>query len=370
MERPIFKSSGTPVEQLDTPALVVDLDVLQQNINTVHSFFIDLQVKLRPHVEGHLCPAIAHKQLAAGGTNGGLSVMTVGQAESFVKTGFGDIFVANEIVTRPKIRRLCSLAHQSKITVAVDSPKNIADLSEAAQADGVVLNIVVDIHTRIDRCGVEPGKPSLDLARSIKKAAGLHFAGLMSYEGTIIEQDFNVLASESKKSIQQVLDTRELIEREGLDVEVVSVGGTHNYEIAGRMSGVTEIPAGSYALMDSKYAASRTGLQPAAKIMSTVTSRPETGTAILDAGRKATGEDLGLPTLGQLPDVTLVYLSAEHAKLSWESSALADQLNLGDKVWFTPWDIGSCVNMYDYIMAIRKGKLETALELTARGLYR
>ena len=123
MERPVFKPVGTPVEQLDTPVLVVELSTMEQNLEYLGSFFNRSGAKARPHVSAHRCPAIAHKQLAAGGTVGGISVSSVGEAEVFAAAGFTDILVASEVVTRPKIRRLCSLARDSKIAVAVDSAR-------------------------------------------------------------------------------------------------------------------------------------------------------------------------------------------------------------------------------------------------------
>ena len=145
MERPIFKPVGTPVEQLDTPALVLDLAILERNINTLHGFFRQHDAKVRPSVESHRCPAIAHKQLDAGGTVDGICVNTIGQAEVFTAHGFSDVLIANEIVTPQKIGRLCALARHAKMTVAVDQPQNIQDLSNAARAHGVTLHVIVEI---------------------------------------------------------------------------------------------------------------------------------------------------------------------------------------------------------------------------------
>lgn len=369
MERPIFKPVGTPVEHLDTPALVLDLSILERNIETLHSFFRRQEAKVRPHIESHRCPAIAHKQLAAGGTSGGICVTTVGQAEVFAMHGFSDIFVANEIVTPQKIARVCALAQHAKMTVAVDSPKNVHDLSEAAMRYGVDLHAVVDIHTRLNRCGVEPGQPAVELARTVYEAPNVDFAGLMTCEGPMLTNDPQELAAESRKWIQQVLDTRERVERAGIDVTLVSVGGTSNYEIAGTMAGVTEVLAGSYALMDYNYCQYRHQFKAAARVMATVTSRPEQGTAIIDAGQKAIGNDTGLPVAEDLPDATVVSLSAEHGRLRLQGDA-EGKVALGDKVWLTPWDIGTCVNVYDYIHAVRDGKLEVVWEIAARGRYR
>jgi D-serine deaminase-like pyridoxal phosphate-dependent protein len=367
MERPIFKPVGSKVEELDTPAFLVDIDALKHNLETVHSFFKTSEAKLRPHIDSHRCPAIAHRQLAAGGTVGGVSVSTVGEAEVFAGNGFTDIFVASEIVTPQKIARLCGLAGNVKITLAADSADNVKSLSEAASNAGVTLNVVVDIHTRIQRCGVEPGQPAVDLASVISKASNLNFAGIMSYEGTILADSADDLAKESKKYIQQVLDTREKIEKAGMEVGVVSVGGTHNYEIAGAMSGVTEVPAGSYALMDYRYSQHRPQLRTAAKVAASVISRPEPGLALMDTGQKAMGVDLGFPVAEDLPGTTVPSMSAEHGFLRGNVDGVVD---LGEKVYLTPWEVGTTVNLYDYIHAVENGKLQAVWDVSARGRYR
>jgi D-serine deaminase-like pyridoxal phosphate-dependent protein len=369
MERPIFKPVGTPVAQLDTPALVVDLALVEHNIATLHAFFQQREAKVRPYVTAHRCPALAHKQLAAGSTVGGISVTTVGEAEVFADHGFDNICVANEVVTPQKIRRLCALARRASVIVAVDNPANVHDLSVAAAAHDVTLQVVVDIHTRLHRCGVEPGQPAVALAHVVHAAPHLEFAGLMSYEGPILTTDPEALAAESRQCIQQVLDTRELLERAGLPVRIVSVGNTSNYEIAGTMAGVTEVPAGAYVLLDAHYGPHRPQFTPAARVMTTVTSRPEPGTAIADAGQKAVSVDLGLPVAAALPGATVTSLSAEHCRLRLEGATDAT-LRLGDTFWLTPYDIGTCANLYDYIHAVRDGRLEAVWRVAARGQYR
>ena len=369
MQRPVFKAPGTPVEELDTPALVVDLDRLDSNIETLHSFFRDRESTVRPHVGCHRCPAIARRQLAVVGTAGGIAVNTVGEAESFAHHGFNDISIASQVASPPKIARVCALARDRTITVACDSPVVAGLLSDAAVAAGVVLRVVVDVHTRLERGGVEPGRHAVDLALAIENAPGLRFVGLMTYEGAIFVEDAEELETESERCIQLVLDTREAVEREGIEVEVVSVGGTYNYEIAGAMSGVTEVQAGSYALMDYRYAQYRPQFQQAARVMCTVTSHVEPGKALTDAGEKSIGSDGGPPVVDGLPGVTGTGGSAEHGHLALEGAAQST-LSPGDKVWFIPQDLGTCFNIYDYVYATRAGRLEAVWPIAARGLYR
>ncbi len=368
MERPILKPIGTPMDQLDTPALIVDMDALESNIETVHARFRESGANLRPYVEAHRCPAIAHKQLAAGGSVG-ISVASVGEAEIFSQSGITDILIVNEVVTAPKISRLCALARNVSVSVAVDDIDNVRRLSEAAQNSGVALNVVVDINTREDRSGVAAGQPALDLARAIAESEALEFAGLMCWDEADLTKDADAIAVESGRRIQQALDTREMLERAGLEVRMVSVGGTHCYELVSETEGVTDALAGAYALMDYRHSALLPKLTPAARVMAAVTSLPEAGAAILDTGRKAMGDDYGFPVIADSDVLQVASMSAEHGKLEWRDDADVS-LTLGDRVWFTPMDTGACVNVYDYIQGVRDGKLEAVFNVSARGLYR
>ncbi len=378
MERPVFQPVGTPVEELDTPALVVDLAVMERNIETLHAFFQQAQAKLRPHVASHQCPQIAHRQLEAGGTVDGIGVSTVGEAEVFSGAGFKDILVANEIVTRPKILRLCALAEHNRITVAVDNPQNITDLSEAATALGVTLHVLVEIDAGLGRCGVDAGPAALDLAQTVARRPGLQFAGLMAVPPAELLnaetteepsfQDPARMEAETRRRLQPVVDTRELIEAKGLPVPVVSVAGTHNYDTAGRILGVTEVQAGSYPLMDYNLCRRRPEFSPAAKVLAAVISRPTESMAVLDAGHKATGPDRGLPVLEGVPGGKATRFSAEHGIVQLEPEA-SPRLKPGDKAWLVPFDLGLCLNQYDYIRAVRGGRLAGFWPIAARGRF-
>ena len=367
MERPIFKPVGTPVAELDTPALVVDIDRLSANIEVVHGFFSKRQAKVRPFVGSHLSTAVARRQLGVKGHAGGLTVSTVAQAEVFVVEGFTDIFVANQIVTTGKMARLCALARQAAISIAVDNPRNVEALSEAATGAGVTIAAVVDVDTGLHRCGVEPGKAAVELAATVARSNGLKFGGIATYEGAILSDEPAVVETESKKALQRLLDTRQAIEAAGIEVPMVCAGGTHNYDIAGTMDGITDVAAGSYALMDAKYRDQRPELSSAAKIVSTVTSVPEPGLVVLDAGNKATGADAGLPVPDDL-DGDLFSLSAEHGRITMNAGATPAP-DLGDKVLLTPYSIGDTANVYDFMHVVRDGRLEAVWPVNARGLY-
>ncbi len=380
MERPVFQPVGAAVEELDTPALVVDLAVMERNIDVLHGKFRQSTAKLRPHAGGHQCPQIAHLQLEAGGTVGGVSVTTLGEAEAFSASGFNDILIANQVVTRGKIGRLCALAKRGRITVAVDDPRNVDALSEAAAASGVTLQALVELDAGLGRCGVDPGRPALDLARHADGRPGLSFSGLMATfpvptpaKGDQEQEapafpDPAALEADARRQLQTVVDTRELIEAAGMPVDVVSVSGTHNYDIAADASGITEVRAGSYPLMDYGYCQLRPEFGQAAKILTEVISHPVDRRAVTDAGHKATGPDLGLPVLEGFPGARAARFSAEHGVLELEGAA-RQQFRPGEKVWLLPYSLGLALNQYDYIRAVRDGKLQGFWPLAGRGRF-
>ena len=375
MERPVFQPTGTPVMDLDTPALVVDLDVMDRNIETLHGRFDQSSAKVRPHVSGHQTPRIAHRQLQAANTMGGISVTSVGEAEVFSDSGITDILVASQIVTRPKIRRLCALAGSNRIGVAVDNHQNVSDLAQAATAQGVTLGVLVELDVGLGRCGVAPGEEALELARTVSNSSGLSFDGIMAIAplpesnneaGNFPErQERDAIAWQV---LQHVLETRELIEKDGLPVPVVSVGGTHNYDVAAGMAGITEVQAGSYPLMDHLYCRMRPEFSPAARVLAAVISRPTGGSAVLDAGHKATGPDRGLAVLEGVAGAQAVRFSAEHGVLELESGP-AQNLKSGDKTWLVPYNLGLCFNQYDYVRAVRGDKLEGFWPIAGRGRF-
>jgi len=375
MERPVFQPTGTPVMDLDTPALVVDLDVMDRNIDTLHGRFDQSSAKVRPHVTGHQTPKIAHRQLQAANTVGGISVTSVGEAEVFSDAGITDILVSSQIVTRSKIRRLCTLAGSNRIGVAVDNPQNVSDLSQAAEAQGVTLGVLVELDVGLGRCGVAPGDEALELARAVANSPGLRFDGIMAIAPL---PSFSSEASDfperqerdatSWQVLQHVLETRELIEKNSLPVSVVSVGGTHNYDVAAGMAGITEVQAGSYPLMDHLYCRMRPEFSPAAKVLAAVISRPTGESAVLDAGHKATGPDRGLAVLEGVAGAQAVRFSAEHGVLDLQSGP-AQNMKSGDKAWLVPFNLGLCFNQYDYVRAVRGDKLEGFWPIAGRGRF-
>ena len=367
MERPIFQPVGTPVEELDTPALVVDLDLMERNIQSYHGYFAGTPVTVRPVVTSHLCPQVARRQLAAPSSQG-IAATTLGEAEAFASAGFDDILVANQVVTASKIRRLCALASQARTSVAVDNAANVAQLSAAASSAGVELGVLVEIEAGMGRCGVSPDAEAVALARAVVDADGLLFRGIMATVPGPQGADPDAHVQQTRQNLQVAIDTKDLMESAGLSVPEVSVGGAHCYSAVADLLGITEVRAGRYPLMDVRLQDHLPDLSLAAVVLATVISHPVADTAVLDSGHKATGPDNGRPVLQGVAGGMAARFSAEHGVVELSSGA-ENALPAGAKARLAPYELAATVNQYDYIRAVRGGRLEGYWPLPARGRF-
>lgn len=355
MERPVFKPLGTPAEELDTPALVVDVDSLKHNIAEVHGAFDAGPSRIRPDVHAHLCPPIASMQLDAPGAAGGIAVSTVGEAQVFAENGVADIVVRSLLVTRAKAARVCSIAGRCRISVVVESSSNAETLSRAASDAGVDLGVRVLVAAG-EGIGVKSTVEAVELAQRVGGMERLEFRGLQAGAGS------------NGQAVDMLLRTRDALQSEGTAVSDVSVPATQALLEAGGAEGVTEVIAGTYALMDHRHSASHSQLRQSAKILATVITHPEPGVAWLDTGQKASSIDTGLPQVDGISGVSLSRMSAEHGGLVVEGDAQGS-LEIGQKIWLVPSDIGNCANVYDYIHAVENGNLAAVWDVSARGQY-
>ena len=356
---------GVPVEALDTPALLLDLDAFERNIAKMAAFFAGRPAALRPHSKTHKCPQIALRQLEAGAI--GITCAKVGEAEVMVQAGVRDILIANQVTGGIKVDRLTDLARTADLMVAVDDPANVAQLSAACVAKGVELRVLVEVDIGMGRCGTPPGAPARDLARQVSGAAGLHLTGLMGYEGhLVLVRDFEERARRAREDLEGLVVTAALLERDGLPVEIVSSGGTGTYDITGDHPLVTEVQAGSYVFMDSTYRSVRPDFEPSLTLLSTVVSRQVTERVVVDAGLKTLTKEFGWPLALNAPGVSVRYLSEEHGVLDVahpESVAWRP----GDRVRFLPSHCCTTVNLHDTLHVIQHGRLVDLWPIAARG---
>lgn len=357
---------GAHKEEIDTPALLIDLDKVETNIARMADYLAGRPSALRPHTKTHKCPVLAHKQMEAGAI--GVTCAKLDEAEAMARAGIRDILIANQIVGKHKIERLMGLATWTDVAVAVDDIQNVADLSAAAGSRGTDLRVLVEVDVGMGRCGVEPGESAVSLAREIKSSRGLIFEGVMGYEGhAVLRPTFDERREKAEAAMALLIETKERIEAAGLEVRIVSGGGTGTYNITGAYPGVTEIQAGSYATMDVRYRECGVDFERALTCLSTVISAPRPGTAITDAGMKAITPEFGMPEVVGHEGITVTKLSEEHGILE-----LADGVTLcpGEKIELIPGHGCTTINLHDELYVLRGGVVEAVWPIAARGGFR
>ena len=362
-------SVGMPLAEVDTPALIVDLDALEGNVVRMAQAVKGASVRLRPHAKSHKCAEIARRQIAAGAV--GVCAQKVSEAEALVAGGVADVLVTNEIVGKPKIERLARLAREAKVAVLADDERNVAELDAAARAERVRLDVLVEIDVGAHRCGIAPGEPALALGRRIAACRSLRFAGLHAYHGAAQHVRS---ASERRAAIAAAAEkaraTKALIEKAGIECATVTGSGTGTFLLESASRVFNEIQPGSYVFMDADY--NRNEWDPSWPrfeqslfVLATVMSAPDAGRAVVDAGLKASSVDSGMPLVHERPGVEYAKASDEHGVLSIAAGATAP--TLGDKILLVPGHCDPTVNLYDWLVCVRKRKVEALWQVTARG---
>jgi 3-hydroxy-D-aspartate aldolase len=362
---------GMPLDEVDTPALVIDLEAFERNLRRLPERISGSPVRVRPHAKTHKCPTIALKQMELGAV--GVCCQKVSEAEAMVYGGVKDVLVTNEIVGRQKLQRLMSLAHDARIGVCADDVSQIRALDAAAGEAGVTLPVYIEVNMGGNRCGVEPGEPALGLARQIGDAPHLVFAGLQAYHGSAQHlRGWEERRQAIAQAVEKAGQTRDLLTRHGIACPTVTGAGTGTFEFESASGVYTELQCGSYIFMDADYGrnldrdgAPTKAFEPSLFVWATVMSRPTEDRAIVDAGLKALAFDSGPPLVCDEPAATYERASDEHGRLG--ISGATNRLHLGDKVRLIPGHCDPTVNLYDWYVAIRNNRVEQLWPITARG---
>jgi len=361
-------AAGMPLTDVDTPALVLDLDAFEDNLQTMRNAVRGSGSRLRPHAKSHKCPEIARRQLAAGAV--GICCQKVSEAEAFVDAGIRDILIANEVVGAAKVRRVAQLARRARIAVCVDDPRNVSELSAAADALGVVIDVLVEIDVGANRCGVAPGEPAVQLVRAVKAAPYLHFAGLHAYHGPAQHvRDPRERQSAIEQAAQLVRGTRDALARYNIACETITGAGTGTFLFEATSRIYNEIQPGSYIFMDADYAKNDwTGFprfRQSLHVLTTVMSTTASGRVVVDAGLKASSVDSGMPQVAGWPGLDYMRPSDEHGVVNVAPGAKAPAL--GERLRLVPGHCDPTVNLYDHIVAARGDRVEAVWQISARG---
>ena len=355
---------GLSIEQLDTPALLIDLDAFERNLATMSREIAAAGVSWRPHAKGHKCPAITHKQIAAGAI--GVTCAKVGEAEVMAAAGVRDILIANQIVGPIKTRRLAALCRRAEVVVAVDNIKNAREISEAGITAGTKPRVIIELNVGMERAGVLPGEAAVGLAQEIAALAGVRFAGLMGYEGHGMDIADPALRRETiTKSVTALVETAETVRASGLPVEIVSASGTGTYRNAIAVSGITEVQAGGGIFGDSVYRDLEVNVEPALLLLTQVTSRPTSNRIIIDAGRKSVDPGERVPSIRGMPGVTALMFSAEHGTVLLDDET--ETPDLGDRLALEIGYHDQVTHLHDYLFGVRNGTIETIWPVASRG---
>lgn len=348
---------------LDTPALLLNAPVMEQNIAKMAAFARQAKVQLRPHCKTHKSPVIAAKQLAAGAL--GISCQKLGEAEVMAAAGLDNLLITNQIVGPHKIRRLVELVRQTEVIIAVDDARNVADLSAAAQEAGITIKALVEVDTGMHRCGVPPGEATLALAGTVCQSPGVEFAGLMGYEGqTIFINDATERRQKAAQALQLLVDTAELLRQNDIPVPIVSSTGTGTFDTGGGFPGITEIQVGSYATMDGRYRELGLPFECALTVLGTIISGPRDGMVIGDVGIKSMTVEFGLPHVIGVPGAAVAGLSEEHTKIKLNGPG---HLQAGDRIELLPMHGCTTINLHDQFYVLRGDTVEDIWPIAARG---
>ncbi len=354
---PVTKSA------LDTPALLVDLDLMEANIAHVVAACRAHGIAWRPHFKGHKTIEIARKQIEAGAF--GITCAKLGEAEILAAAGIGDILIANQIVGPIKMRRLAALLEKADVIVSVDSKANVAELAVAAQ--GKSLRLIIEVNIGMNRAGVEPGDAVVALADVIARYPALRLVGVMGWEAhTTAIADATDKEKAVASAIALLTRSAAACRSAGHHIPIVSCGGTGTLLYCVKQPGVTEVQVGGAIFNDEHYRTHfNIDLPCALTVLTTVTSRPMPTRVILDAGRKAMSMDAALPRVLDLPGVKHMKLSAEHILL--ELDAPSERPHIGERVEFVVGYGDTTVHLHEEIVALRNGTVEAVWRVAARG---
>ena len=366
MLQPPPAQPGMSLDEVDTPALIVDLDAFEGNLDTMASLAAAAGVKLRPHAKTHKSPVVARLQMARGAV--GQCVQKVAEAEVLAWGGVSDILVSNEVVSPAKLARLAALTHIAKVAVCVDSLEGIALIEAAAREAGVRLTVLVEIDVGAGRCGIAPGPEVVTFAKRIADSPHLRFGGLQAYHGGAQHQRTPeerlasiTVAARMTRAVVELLNGAEL------HCPIVGGAGTGTFALEAASGVFTELQVGSYAFMDADYGRNTPAppFKNALFVLSSAMSVPRPGLAVVDAGHKAVAVDSGLPLVWNRPGVTYVGASDEHGNLAL--SAEAEPIRLGERVMLVPGHCDPTVDRYDWYVGVRKGRVECLWPVAARG---
>ncbi|HEX3721814.1 MAG TPA: alanine racemase [Nitrolancea sp.] len=362
-------------EALDTPCLVVHEEILERNVQAMAEYARSRGIQVRPHQKTHKTAEIARMQLDAGAS--GATCAKLGEAEALVDSGvFDDILIAYQVVGEQKIQRLLGLMDRAHMIVAVDGPEVAQALSDACNAAGKTLDVVIEVNTGLNRAGLTPGEEVLNLALALSDMSGLRLRGIMTHEGHVAQAtSVEELDAVARKAGEDLVATADLLRSNGFAIDIVSAGSTPAAFSTTKIDGITEMRPGTYVFNDNTpFRFGRVGPERCAlRILTTVISRPAPDRAVIDAGSKTLAMDPSPSKPGhgyvvEYPSATIVRVSEEHGVIELPEDAR--DLKVGDRLEVIPNHVCPTVNLQDEMFVVRDGELLDRWDVIGRGKVR
>jgi len=365
----------TPFElpSVDTPALLIDLDIVWRNLEGMQKKADKCRVSLRPHIKTHKIRELARLQMGLGAV--GVTVAKVSEAEVMAEAGIEDIFIANQVVSEKKLNRLAALSKKVNISVGLDSTQAAENLSAIFAASGLTIEYLIEIDSGLNRCGVLPGRDAVELYEAINGLPSLRFKGIFTHAGQVYGAgSLSEVMEVSRHESKVMVETARALEQAGTSAEIVSVGSTPTMKVWEGHEGVNEIRPGNYIFHDAIQLSLgvATMEECALSIVATVISRPSRERAVIDGGSKAFSSDRGAHgkemasgfgiVLGK--KAILERLSEEHGIMSLDPD---EDLEIGERVRIIPNHACAVVNLFDRAYGIRNGEIVEEFQIAARG---
>ena len=355
---------------IPTPALILDLDAFEDNVNKMAGFVRSHGKAFRPHGKTHKCPEVAKRLIKAGAI--GCCAARLSEAEVFAEFGIPGLLVTTAVIGKDKIARAIALANRAPDTIfVVDDRQNVRDINDAAGKRGTPIKLAVDLF--FGRTGIAPGQPAVELAQLINSLPNVTFAGLQSYDGAAAHTTpFDARSARTKLTMGKAVETRMMLEHAGLPCPLVTGGSTGTYRFDAENPGMTELQPGSFVFMDMEYGtiggpdgSEYRDFKNALTVITTVVSR-SSGIAIVDGGYKAFSTDRPFtPKAVGFDGVTYGWAGDEHGRL--DTTLAAREVRVGDRIEFIPPHVDPTVNLYDSIYALRGDRVEAIWPVAARG---
>lgn len=361
---------GDAASDIDTPSLVLDLNVFDANLTRMQAWATQHGVGLRAHAKAHKCPEVALRQIALGAV--GICCQKVSEAVPFVQAGVDDILISNQVVGAPKLALLARLAGRARMAVCVDDAGNLADIAAAMQHAGTTIDILVEIDVGQGRCGVPDPASAWNLAQYAATTPGLRFRGLQAYHGSVQHvRDPAARAAICEDVAARIAAVVAHLTERGIVCADISGAGTGSAQFDAANGLYTELQAGSYAFMDVDYGSNAwddaLAFDVSLTLLSTVMSVATPGRAVLDAGLKSMTIESGLPRVLGREGLRVAQVNDEHAVVTIESGAAPA---LGDKLALVVPHVDPAFNLHDTVVAVRGGRVEGLWAIAARGLSR